>query len=854
MPLTSLRFKPGINREATSYSNAGGWFNGDKIRFRFGNAEKIGGWSTYSDNTFLGTCRALFSWVALDGTNFLGVGTNLKYYIANGGVYNDITPIRDTTAAGDATFSASNGSTIITVTEDAHGALLNDFVTFSGAVLLGSGGVVSATVLNKQHQVSNVISNNSYQIDVASSMNTTAIDASGGINASVTSVSVDDTSSFQSAGTLKIGDELITYSGKTADSFTGLSRGALSTTAAAHDDDATITEMPNSSDSGNGGSATVAKYEINTRLDTNFFGTGWGAGVWNGVDTSDSITTLAEALDASETGIDVTSATGISATDIISVEDELMLVGSISSNTLTVTRGHGGTTAATHLNGLAVRLRKGNDIAAEDTVTLINDGSGLTAVATTVTVDSAANFASSGHIKIGDEIIEYTGTTSTTFTGLVRGSFATTATTHADNAAVFEANFGWGMPATSTVAGSNLSNWTHDNFGEDLLLNVKNGGIYYWDRTSGIAARAIELKDVPNSILAPTIAKQIMVSDQSRHIIAFGCDGEGSIGTQDPLLIRFGSQESLIDFQTRAENTAGELRISTGSEIVVAIQTKQQILVYTDVSLHGMQFLGDPFTFGLTEISRNITIAGPNAAIAVNDFVFWMGSKEFYVYGGTVQRLPCTVLDYVFSDFNRDQIGKVYAGHNSSYGEVWWFYPSKNSTVNDRYVIYNYQEKIWYFGNLARTAWVDRGINQYPIAASTDNKLYYHEFGQDDGSTNPPSAISANIESSQMDIGDGEKFTLVRRVLPDVTFRDSTSSTPKVNMVVKARNFPGVTFNETTSKEVSRSVSTPVELFTEQLHVRLRGRSFAFRIESDATGVMWRLGTPRVDIRPDGQR
>jgi len=519
-----------------------------------------------------------------------------------------------------------------------------------------------------------------------------------------------------------------------------------------------------------------------------------------------------------------------------------------------VTRGHGGTTATTHDSGELVRLVKGNSTSADDTVTLINDGSNLSATATTVTVDSAADFTSSGYLKINDEIIEYTGKTSTTFTGLIRGSLSTTAAAHNDNDAVIEAAFGWGMPAEATVSGAVLTNWTHDNFGEDLLLNVKNGGIYYWDRTAGTAARAVELSSLTGSILAPTVAKQIMVSDQSRHVIAFGCDGEGSIGTQDPLLIRFGSQESLLDFQTRAENTAGELRISTGSEIVVAIQTKQQILVYTDVSLHGMQFLGDPFTFGLTEISRNITIASPNAAIAVNDFVFWMGSKEFYVYGGTVQRLPCTVLDYVFSDFNRDQIGKVFAGHNSSYGEVWWFYPSKTSNVNDRYVIYNYQEKIWYFGNLGRTAWVDRGINQYPIAASTDNKLYYHEFGQDDGSTNPPSAISANIESSQMDIGDGEKFSLVRRVLPDITFRDSTNETPRVNMVVKARNFPGVTFNETTSKEVSRSVSTPIELFTEQLHVRLRGRSFAFRIESDTTGVMWRLGTPRVDIRPDGQR
>ena len=531
-----------------------------------------------------------------------------------------------------------------------------------------------------------------------------------------------------------------------------------------------------------------------------------------------------------------------------------MLITGISTNTLTVTRAHGGTTAVVHSNGELVRLVLGNATAADDTVTLVNDGSDVTASATSVTVDSAANFASSGYIKIEDEIIEYTGTTSTTFTGLTRGSLSTTAATHDDNDAVIEASFGWGMPATSTVAGANLTNWTHDNFGEDLLINAKNGGIYYWDRTSGTSTRAVQLSGLSGSNLAPTVAKQIMVSDQDRHVIAFGCDGEASIGTQDPLLIRFSDQESLTAWQTLATNTAGELRISTGSEIVVAIQTKQQILVFTDVSLHGMQFLGPPFTFGLSEISRNITIAGANAAIAVNDFVFWMGSKEFYVYSGTVQRLPCTVLDYVFSDFNRDQIGKVASGHNSSYGEVWWFYPSKSSQTNDRYVIYNYQEKIWYFGTLARTAWVDRGINQYPIAASTDNKLYYHEFGQDDGSTNPASAISANIESSQIDIGDGEKFAFIRKVIPDVTFRDSTNETPVVSMVMKTRNFPGVTFNETSTNTVTQSVSSPVELFTEQLHVRLRGRSFAFRIESDATGVMWRLGTPRLEVRPDGRR
>ena len=779
MPLTSLKFKPGINRESTSYSNEGGWFTCDKIRFRFGAAEKIGGWQSYSDNTFLGTCRALFSWVALDGTKYLGLGTNLKYYIADGGAYNDITPLRSTTGAGDVTFSATNGSTVLTVLDTAHGALANDFVTFSGAATLG--GTVTAAVLNAEHQIASIVNNNSYTI--------------------------------------------------------------------------TLAAAANGSDTGSGGSSAVGKYQVNTGLDTNFFGTGWGAGVWNGVDTDELTTTLNEELDASETAVDVTSATGMSTSDVIDVGGELMLISGISTNTLTVTRGHGGTTAAVHSNGELVRLVLGNATAIDDTVTLIN-GSGLAsdATVTTATVDSAAAFSSSGYIKIEDEKIQYTGTTSTTFTGLTRGSLSTTAATHADNEAVIEASFGWGMPAESTVSGANLTNWTHDNFGEDVLINVKNGGIYYWDRTSGTSSRAVELNTLSGSTLAPTIAKQIMVSDQDRHVIAFGCDGEASIGTQDPLLIRFGSQESLTAWQSLATNTAGELRISTGSEIVVAIQTKQQILVYTDVSLHGMQFLGPPFTFGLNEISRNITIASPNAAVAVNDFVFWMGSKEFYVYGGTVQRLPCTVLDYVFGDFNRDQIGKVTAGHNSSYGEVWWFYPSKSSATNDRYVIYNYQEKVWYFGNLTRTAWVDRGINQYPIAAHTDNKLYYHEFGQDDGSTNPPSAISANIESSQIDIGDGEKFSFIRRVIPDVTFRDSTNETPRVNMVVKTRNFPGVTFNETNSSTVSQSVSTPVELFTEQLHIRARGRSFAFRIESDVTGVMWRLGTPRLDVRQDGRR
>ena len=782
MPLNKIQFKSGIISDITPYTNEGGFVDGDKIRFRLGSPEKIGGWVKYSTNTYLGTARRLHNWIALDGSDFLGVGTHLKYYIEEGQTFNDITPIRETTSAGDVTFSATNGSTTITVTDAAHGANENDFVTFSGAASLG--GNVTATILNAEHQITSIINNDSYTIVVSAT-------ASG-------------------------------------------------------------------SDSGNGGSSTVATYQINTGLDTNFFGTGWGAGVWNGVDTDELTTTLAEELDASETDVDVTSASGMATTDVISVAGELMIITNISSNTLTVTRGHGGTTAAVHANGELVRLVKGNATASDDTVTLIN-GSSLASdvTATSVTVDSAAAFTATGSanfIKIDDEIMQYTGTTSTSFTGLVRGAFNTTAATHADNAAVIEASFGWGMTFTTTVAGANLTNWTHDNFGEDLLINVNNGGIYYWDRTSGTSSRAVELNTLSGSTLAPTIAKQIMTSDPDRHVIAFGCDPEANIGTQDPLLIRFGSQESLTDWQSLATNTAGELRLSTGSEIVVALQTKQQILVYTDVSLYSMQFLGPPFTFGLTEISRNITIASPNSAVAVNDFVYWMGSKEFYVYSGTVQRLPCTVLDYVFSDFNRDQIGKVTAGHNSSYGEVWWFYPSGSSSANDRYVIYNYQEKVWYFGNLPRTAWVDRGINQYPIAASTDNKLYYHEFGQDDGSTNPSSAISSNIESSQMDLGEGDKFLLASKLIPDITFRDSENSAPSASFTVQVRQNPGINYDATSASTVTRSATTPVEAFTDEAFIRLRGRSFAIKVSSDDTGVMWRLGTPRIQLRPDGRR
>ncbi len=625
MPLRKLQFKPGVNQEITSYSNEGGWRDCDKIRFRFGYPEKIGGWEKYSSATYLGSARALHNWIALDGSNYLGVGTHLKYYIEEGQAFSDITPIRSTTGAGDATFAATNGSAVITVTDSSHGAVENDFVTFSSAASLG--GNITAAVLNIEHQITQIVDANTYKI-------TASATASG-------------------------------------------------------------------SDSGNGGSNTVAAYQINVGLDSVVGGTGWGAGTWG--------------------------------------------------------RGAWGSA-------------------------------------------------------------EPNGLTTTTEIRL----------------------------------------WSHDNFGEDLLINARDSNIFYWDRTNNLSTRAIELSTISGTKRSvPTIAKQILVSDQDRHVIAFGCDGLNSSntaaqgnGTQDPLLIRFSSQEDPIDWYPTATNTAGDIRLGAGSTFVQAVETKREILVWTDTALNSMRFIGPPFTFGLQQLASNITIMGPNAAVATEDVVFWMGIDNFYVYAGQTQQLPCTVKNKVFLDFNFSQTTKVIAGVNSEFSEVFWFYPSAASNDNDRYVVYNYGEKVWYFGTMSRSAWLDRGVRQYPIAAES-SYLYNHELGYDDDG----SAMNSFIESAAIDIEDGDRFVYINKVIPDLTFTGSTNlSSPQATFTVKARNFPGASFDNTAASAAIRTSESPVEKFTEQLYLRARGRSFAMRIESEALGAKWKLGSPRVDMRPDGRR
>tara|TARA_R110000737_G_scaffold203417_1_gene222433 strand:+ start:280 stop:2163 length:1884 start_codon:yes stop_codon:yes gene_type:complete len=627
MALTKLEFRPGINRDVTSYTNEGGWVDGDKIRFRMGFPEKIGGWEKYSSSTFLGTCRALHNWIGLDTSNLLGIGTHLKYYIEQGQGFYDITPIRKT-SVNATTFSASAGAgSTITVTNNSNGAVQNDFVTFSGAATLG--GTITAAVLNQEYQIVQILTGNSYTI-----------------------VAKDPTSGSAVAA--------------------------------------------NSSDTNNGGGSVTATYQINVGLNTEVGGTGWGAGTFG---------------------------------------------------------------RSTWGSGL---------------------GGGITTV-------------------------------------------------------------------------TELRLWSHDNFGEDLLLNPRDGAIFYWDKTNGTGVRAVDLTAVTGHNEVPVIAKQILTSDTDRHVIAFGTNPEGS-STQDSLLIRFSNQESLVDWAATATNSAGDLRIGAGSTFVKAIQTKREIVIWTDTALHSMRYIGPPFTFGIQQLASNITIMGPNAAVAVEDVVLWMGKDNFYIYEGQTQQLPCTVKEKVFFDFNMNEKEKVVAGVNSNFGEVIWFYPSSSSSENDSYVIYNYLEKIWYYGSLARTAWIDKGVRNFPMAADPSlNYLYNHEVGYDDDGA----AMVSSIESSQIDIGEGDKFIFINRVIPDLTFNGSTTAVPSVDITMETRNYPGGNYLQNDPETVTRlstSTTVPFETFTNQLNVRLRGRSFAMTLSSNNTGVRWRLGSPRVDVRLDGKR
>ena len=409
----------------------------------------------------------------------------------------------------------------------------------------------------------------------------------------------------------------------------------------------------------------------------------------------------------------------------------------------------------------------------------------------------------------------------------------------------------WGS-ATTLSATNTLRLWSQDNYGQDLIFNVRSDGVYYWNASTGLGVRGVTLASLSSDPTTPTKAFQVIVSDRDRHVIAFGANQGGSTAL-DPLSVRFSSQEDPYTWTATATNTAGDLRLGSGSAIVKAIETKREILIFTEVSLYSMQYVGPPYTFGVQLISSNISINGYNSAVAIDDTVFWMGDTEFYVYTGKTDPLLCPLKDYIFDDFNTNERDKVYAALNSEFNEITWFYPSANSGENDRYVTFNYKEQVWTYGMMARTAWLDHGVREYPQATSPDQYLYNHEYGTDDGSTTPATPLNAYIESSPLDIGEGDQFSFVRRIIPDVTYINSTND-PRLDLIIKTQNYPGSNYQSGSDSEVLRTAIVPVEQYTQVKDIRLRGRSIIFRVESNRVGTCWRLGSPRIEIQADGRR
>ena len=696
MPLSKILFKPGINRENTRYTTEGGWYDGDKIRFRQGTPEKIGGWQRISANTFLGACRSLWNWVTLGGLNLLGVGTNLKFYLERGGAYYDITPIRNTTTLTDP-FTATLGSSIIEVTDVSHGCVTGDFVTFSGAT--GLGGNITAPVLNQEYQVT-VDGANAYTITVGATANATDVAGSPG-----------------------------------------------------------------------GGTVTAA-YQINVGPDIQIPRVGWGAGVWGAGPW-----------------------------------------------------GRGGSSLIT------LRLWSQQNYG-EDLVFGPRDGGIYYWDATSGVTSRGVLLRDSG------------GTATIT---IASPAVVTSTVLYTEGAAVVFSTTG-ALP-TGITAGDTY--FAFNNVGLTFQLIDTAGNIV---NTTGTQSGVQTI--TPNDI--PLMQNYLMVSDTSRFILTFGVNDYGIV-VQDPMLIRWSNQDDPFNWTPDAVNQAGSIRLSNGSEIIRALQTRQEIVVWTDAAVYSLQYLGPPNVWQTQLLGDNISIMSPNAVALASGVVYWMGTDKFYAYDGRVQTLNCDVRRYVFSDFNQSQAAQVFAGTNEGFNEVWWFYCSTNSTAVNRYVVYNYLEKIWYYGTMGRTAWLDSGIRDFPMAATYTRNIVYQEQGLNDNEGATALPIAANISSSEFDIQDGHNFGFVWRVLPDLTFETSTNSptaqAPAVTMTLFGLSNSGSGVTSSAGAPVAASASYVItEEFTGQIYTRMRGRQLIFKIESNQINTTWQIGAPRVDIRPDGRR
>jgi hypothetical protein len=686
MPLQKILFKPGVNKENTRYTTEGGWYDCDKIRFRQGNPEILGGWQRISSNTFNGTCRSLWNWTTLGNLNLVGVGTNTKFYIQNGGAYYDITPLRVTTTLGTDPFMG-NGTTTVTVTATSHGATNGSFVTFSGVT------GTYASVLNAEFQIT-IVNANSYTIT---------------------------TSSVVAAGAT-------------------------------------------------GGSAVVAAYQLNAGPAFAVPLTGWGAGAWG----------------AGAWGVGTTSVTSLQLWSQINYGEDLVF-GPRGGGLYYWDATSGVTTRGVLLNSLG------------GTVSFTN-ASPTVVTSTVLYTEGAALKFSGGSLP----------------TGITAG------TTYY----VFEVN--------------------------GLTFKLLDGAGAAVNTSSSGTGTVSTIVDVP------TVQNHIVVSDSSRFILVFGCNDYGS-AVLDPMLIRWSAQDDIYNWTPDPTNQAGFTRLSHGSEIVATVQTRQEITVFTDSSIYSLQYLGPPYVWAPQLLGDNISIQGPNAAVIASGIVYWMGVDKFYSYDGRVQTLNCDLRRHVFGDFNQAQAAQVFAGTNEGFNEVWWFYCSSGSNEIDRYVIYNYLEKIWYYGTMARTAWLDSGLLDYPLAATYSNNLVYHENGLNNNETGTTTAIDAYISSSEFDIGDGHNFGFVWRVLPDLTFENAenspTGALPSVAMTLQGLANSGSGVTSTASQPVAKSNTYVItEEFTGMIFTRMRGRQMIFRVSSNQINTVWQLGAPRIDIRPDGRR
>jgi len=779
MPLQKLQFRPGVNREGTTLSNEGGWFDCDKVRFRSGYPEKIGGWRLLSDGTYLGTARSLWNWVTLAGYNMLGVGTSSKFYIELGGEFNDVTPIRQFATLTDP-FTTTNGSVVVTVADANHGAITGDFVTFSGAT--GFAGI-PAGEFNREHQIT-YIDSNSYSI---------------------------------------------------------------------------LVETPATSGTTGGGTVQAA-YQLNTASDVGSTQTGWGAGLWGGTSTNVETTKInvIGGINNSTATITVQSTTGFPTSGILLIQNELITYSGITSLTFTgCVRGVNGTIAAAHANNINVQDASGYAGWGQSISTSVN---------TKLRLWSQSNFGQDllfnprggtlYHWAPGPELFPDFSTNNPSHAVGVFSGLATTASGSPiiDVTDVYEGAIHVGMD----IAGAGIP-------AETTVLSFNPGstgatGQYTLSKNATASASGVSIAGTSD---APVVINQILVSDSSRITIAFGCNDYGE-AAMDPMLIRWSAQESYTDWTPLITNQAGSYRLSHGSQIISAIQTRQEIVVWTDSAVYSMQYLGPPNVWGFTLLADNISIASSNAAATAAGVVYWMGTDKFYVYSGRVETLPCALRSYVFDDINRSQLSQFFAGTNEAYSEIWFFYCSAGSEVIDKYVIFNYLDRVWYYGTMHRTAWLDSPLRIFPQAAAATNQIVFHEAAVDDGLTNPPSAINSYIETADFDIGDGHNYGFVWRMLPDVTFNGSNTSNtadqPQVQFTLRPKQNPGSPYGPTSSPTVATTQNYSnvrtynVQEFTEIIYTRVRGRQMAFRIESNTVGTQWQLGTPRMDVKPDGRR